>query len=59
MMERAINEGHKIVIWPSIPEKDINEICLKYGVEKMKQMLDSNTYSTNAARLKFGAWKRS
>jgi hypothetical protein len=59
MMERAINEGHKIVIWPSIPEKDINEICLKYGTEKMKQMLDSNTYSTNAARLKFGAWKRS
>jgi len=59
MMQQAIDEGYKIVIWPKIDEKDINEMCLKYGREKTIEMLDINTYSDNAARLKFLAWRKS
>ena len=59
MMEKAIDNGHSVVIWPSIPEKDINEMVLKYGYQQTKEMLDTNTYSGNIARLKFSTWRKS
>ena len=58
MMEKAIEGGHRIVIWPQILEKDINEMCLKYGADKAKEMLDNNIYSYNTARLKFLSWRK-
>ena len=59
MMEKAIEHGHRIVIWPNIPEKDINEMVINHGYGKTKEMLDSNTYSGNVARLKFLTWRKS
>jgi len=58
MMEKAIEEGHNIVIWPHILEKDINEMCIKYGIEQTKEILDNNIYSYNTARLKFLTWRK-
>ena len=58
MMEKAIDNGHSIVVWPNIPEKDINEMVLAYGYDRTKEMLDINTYSGNTARLKFLTWRK-
>lgn len=58
MMDRAIENGHSVVIWPNIKEKDINEMIISYGYEKTKEILDTNTYSGNSARLKFLTWRK-
>jgi hypothetical protein len=58
MMEKAIEDGHRIVIWPNIPEKDVNEMCINYGLKETKQIIDSNIYSYNVARLKFLTWRK-
>lgn len=58
MMEKVIDYGHSIVIWPNIKEKDINEMVLKHGYDKTKEMLDNNIYSGNSARLKFLSWRK-
>jgi hypothetical protein len=58
MMEKAIDDGHSIVIWPNIHEKDINEMVVAYGYERTKEILDINTYSGNIARLKFLNWRK-
>ena len=58
MMEHAINDGHNIVIWPNILEKDVNEMFIKYGREKVLSLIDTNTYSENTARLKFLTWRK-
>jgi hypothetical protein len=58
MMEKAIENGHKIVIWPPINEKDINEMVINMGQDDLKRMLDTSIYSGNAARLKFQNWRR-
>jgi len=56
-IERCINDGHKVVIWPSsIQEKDINEMVLS-GLD-VQSMIKSNTYSGLEAKLKFTTWKK-
>jgi hypothetical protein len=56
-IERCINNGEKVVIWPStIKEKDLNDMVLSgFNVQ---DMIKSNTYSGLEAKLKFTIWKK-
>jgi len=56
-IERCINRGDKVVIWPSqIQEKDVNEMILaKYDI---CTILKSSTYSELTAKLKLNLWKK-
>jgi hypothetical protein len=56
-IERTIDAGEKVVIWPSnIVEKDINDMIIN-GHDPIS-VVKSNTYSGLKARIKFNEWKR-
>lgn len=56
-ISRQIDNGEKIVIWPSnIREKDINDMIL--NGHNVKEVVESNTYQGLEAKLKFTTWKR-
>ena len=56
-IERTINSGAKVVIWPStIPEKDINDMVL--AGQDVQSVVESNVYSGLQAQLQFNTWKR-
>ena len=56
-IERTINSGAKVVIWPStIPEKDINDMVL--AGHDVQSVVESNVYSGLKAKLQFNTWKR-
>ena len=56
-LERTINSGGKVVIWPStISEKDINDMVL--AGHDVQSMVESNVYSGLKATLQFNTWKR-
>ena len=56
-IERTINNGGRVVIWPShIDDKDINDMVLS-GLD-VQSMIESNTYSGLEAQLKFTTWKK-
>ena len=56
-ISRAIENGQKVVIWPStIKEKDINDMVLS-GLN-VQNVIESNTYSGLEAKLKFTTWKK-
>jgi predicted RNA-binding Zn-ribbon protein involved in translation (DUF1610 family) len=56
-IKKHIDDGHKVVIWPSnIKEKDINDMYLAgYPVEKL---VKQNTYEGLSAKLKFNDWRK-
>ena len=56
-IERCINRGDKVVIWPShIQEKDVNEMILaKYDI---CTILEGSTHSELTAKLKLNLWKK-
>ena len=56
-IERTIDSGAKVVIWPSgIDEKDINDMVMS-GLD-VQSVIKLNTYSGLEAKLKFNTWKR-
>ena len=56
-IERCINRGDKVVIWPShIQEKDVNEMIL--AKHNICTILESSTYSELTAKLKLNLWKK-
>jgi transcription elongation factor Elf1 len=56
-ISRVIENGQKVVIWPStIREKDINDMVLS-GLN-VQSVVESNTYSGLEAKLKFTTWKK-
>lgn len=56
-IEKVINKGHKIVIFPKkITQKDINDMVLA-GID-VNSMLKSNTYQALTARIKYNEWKK-
>ena len=56
-IERLINRGDKVVIWPSnIQEKDVNEMIL--AKHNICTILESSTYSELTAKLKLNLWKK-
>ena len=58
--KRYIDGGYKICIWPqTIQEKDINDMVIAFGnSEKVKKLIDANTFQGLEAELKFVSWKR-
>ena len=53
----TIDRGDQIVIWPSnIHEKDINDMVL--SGHNVKSIVESNTYSSLQAKIKFNIWKK-
>ena len=56
-IKRHIDDGHKVVIWPSnIKEKDINDMFL--AGHPVGELVKSNTYEGLTATLKFNDWKK-
>ena len=56
-ISRVIEDGQKVVIWPSsIKQKDINDMILS-GLN-VQDVIESNTYSGLEAKLKFTNWKK-
>ena len=60
IMERSIEDGYKVVIWPNkIKEKDINEMILAgMGKDEVFRIINSHAYSNLAAKLKFKEWRK-
>jgi transcription elongation factor Elf1 len=57
-MEKVINSGHKICIWPTnVLGKDINEMVLN-GATDIESIIKANTYSGLEAKLKFTSWRK-
>jgi hypothetical protein len=57
LMEKAINEDYKLVIWPEkICEKDINEMYLA-GLA-VQEIINQNTFSGLELKLNFTRWKK-
>jgi hypothetical protein len=56
-MNKRIQEGSSIVIWPSnIKEKDCNDMII--AGHNVQSVIESNTYSGLEAKLKFNEWKK-
>ena len=56
-IERCIEGGQRVVIWPSnILEKDINDMVL--AGHNVMDVLKLNTYSGLQAKIKFNNWKK-
>lgn len=60
LMNRVIEKGHKICIWPPIVEvKDINELVKHgYSTKEIVDLINGNTYSGLTAKAKFVEWKK-
>ena len=58
-MEKIINAGHSIVIWPhDIPGKDINEMVLSGKISCVESLMRTITYKGLDAKMKFQQWRR-
>ena len=56
-INKTIDRGDQIVIWPSNNhEKDINDMVL--SGHNVKSIVESNTYSSLQAKIKFNIWKK-
>lgn len=56
-MERVIDRGHSLVIWPdNIKEKDVNQMIMS-GIDVMS-VVENNIYNGLQAQLKFNFWKK-
>ena len=60
IMERSIDDGYKVVIWPdNIKEKDINEMILAgRSKDEVFKIINSNACSDLTAKLKFKEWRK-
>lgn len=59
-VEKSINKGHKVVVWPSSLEyKDINDMAMG-GLNKadIKLLIDKNTYKGLQANMALTNWKK-
>lgn len=60
-MEKAINEGLNICIWPSsIKYKDVNDMIIKQGLtaKHIESIIDTNTFSGLTAKLQLNMWRK-
>ncbi len=59
-MERSIEDGYRVVIWPdNIKEKDVNEMIIAGKTkEEVLQIINSNACSNLTAKLKFKEWRK-
>jgi hypothetical protein len=59
-IERCIDEGYKVVIWPQdVEEKDINDMILagKTSAE-IQELIHNNTHEGLQAKTVFNSWKK-
>ena len=59
-MSKLLELGYSMVLWPDeIKEKDINDMIMSgMSVEKLKTIIENNTYQGNMALLKFTNWRK-
>ena len=59
-MDSCIGFGKRIVIWPdSMKHKDINDMIMAgHTKEQIQKIIDDNTFSGAAAKLRFSEWKK-
>jgi hypothetical protein len=59
-IERAIDTNYKVCIWPdNVEHKDINEMVLGGSTpSEVQYMIDQNTYSGLAAKMRLQQWKK-
>tara|TARA_B100000131_G_scaffold216105_1_gene207749 strand:- start:46 stop:852 length:807 start_codon:yes stop_codon:yes gene_type:complete len=59
-IEKTINHGHKICLWPEEMEyKDINDMILGgYTKEEIQKLIKQNTYQGVTATLWFSKWRK-
>ena len=59
-VEKAINHGHKICLWPEqMKYKDINDMILGgYTKEEIQDLIKHNTYQGTTATLWFTKWRK-
>lgn len=59
-LEGYIESGYTVCIWPDdIKEKDINEMILSgYTKKEIMGIINTNTYSGLAAKLRFNDWRK-
>lgn len=56
-MEKAIDRGHEIVIWPdNLREKDLNDMFI--AGHDVQSLVEFNTYSDLQAKIKLSEWKK-
>ena len=55
-ISNAIDRGDKVVIWPHVPEKDINDMFL--AGHNVKSLIELNTYQGLEAKVKLTEWKK-
>jgi predicted RNA-binding Zn-ribbon protein involved in translation (DUF1610 family) len=56
-MEKAIEKGYEIVIWPSnLQEKDLNDMYI--AGHDVQSLVEFNTYSGLQAQIKLSEWKK-
>ena len=57
-MEKAIDNGYSVCIWPShIEQKDINDMVLN-GVTNIDEIIKKNTFNGLVAKLKLSMWRK-
>jgi len=59
-IEKAIDSGYRVCIWPSAMEqKDINDMVLAgYAIDKVKEIIDECTYSGPTGKLHLAIWRK-
>ncbi len=59
-IEKTINQGHKICLWPeSMEHKDINDMILGgYTKEEIQKIIKENTFQTVSAKMRFSTWRK-
>lgn len=56
-MERLLDEGHKVCIWPDkVVDKDVNDMIMS-GLDP-KQIIDQNIYSGLTGKLQLSYWRK-
>jgi hypothetical protein len=59
IMRRAAEDGWNIVVWPNtVKEKDINEMVLNSSIDKVKELINKNTYNGIGALFNINQWSK-
>ena len=59
LMNKYIDQGYRIVIWPDVPGKDINEM-IENGLtsEEIQDIINHNKFQGLAAKAKYAMWRK-
>ena len=59
LMNKYIDMGYKMVIWPDVPGKDINEM-IENGLtsDEIEDIINHNTFQGLAAKARYSMWRK-